>query len=396
MSAFDLLVRPAICFAVLYGTYLLLFRRNTFFTAQRIYLLAIPLVSVLFPFLVLPGASVTPVELVLPEAVLPVFDAQHVVSTGQGLTALQVIVAVYAAGVLFMLTRFIMRVLRTMNMLRNAQPLAAGLKQLPAELPASAFSFGQTIYIHPALPEDELPLIVAHEQVHIRHGHSIDRVYYELLGVICWFNPLYRLAAKSLAETHEFIADQQACGNDAVHYKRVLVAHILGLPSRTLVHLFAEPGSLKKRLLMMNRKRTARVVLWSYLAVIPLLGGMLALNSFTFAAPAEKVSETDSGESTDKQAEFKGGKPAMMEYLAKNIAYPADAASKKIGGTVYVAFTVEANGKITGAHVKKSVFPSLDDEALRVVSSMPDWNPAESKGKLVKTELVLPIKFKLD
>lgn len=396
MSAFDLLIRPALCFAVLYGAYLLLFRRNTFFTAQRIYLLLIPVIAFVFPFLVLPGSAPTPLELSLPEVLLPVFNVRQTAPASSGIPILQIITAVYVFGVLFMLFRFVQRTVRTRRMLRQARALAPGLKQLPAELPASAFSFGQTIYIHPAIPEDELPLIVAHEQVHIRHGHSIDRIYYELLCVVCWFNPLYRLAAKSLAETHEFIADQQACGNNAVHYKRVLVAHILGLPSRTLVHLFAEPGSLKKRLLMMNRKRTARVVLWSYLAVIPLLGGMLALNSFTFAAPAAAISDTDSGETTDKQAEFKGGKPAMMEYLAKNIAYPADAASKKIGGTVYVAFTVEANGKISGAHVKKSVFPSLDDEALRVVSSMPDWNPAESKGKLVKTELVLPIKFKLD
>lgn len=395
MSAFDLLIRPVLCFAVLYGAYLLLFRRNTFFTAQRIYLLLIPVIAFVFPFLVLPGTTLTPVQLTLPEVMLPVFDAQQNTAAAGGITVLQIIATVYVSGVLFMLLRFVQRTVRTQRMLRQARPLAPGLKLLPAELPASAFSFGQTIYIHPAIPEDELPLIVAHEQVHIRHGHSIDRIYYELLCVVCWFNPLYRLAAKSLAETHEFIADQQACGNDAVHYKRVLVAHILGLPSRTLVHLFAEPGSLKKRLLMMNRKRTARVVLWSYLAVIPLLGGMLALNSFTFAAPAETISETDSGESADKPAEFKGGQAAMMDYLSKNITYPADAASKKIGGMVFIAFTVEANGKISGAHVKKGVFPSLDDEALRVISAMPDWNAAESNGKMVKSELVLPVKFKL-
>lgn len=396
MSAFDLLIRPALCFVVLYGAYLLLFRRNTFFTAQRIYLLLIPVIAFVFPFLVLPGSAVTAVQLPLPEAMLPVFDAQQSAPADSGITALQIIAAVYVLGVLFMLFRFVQRSVRTQQMLRQAHPLAPGLKQLPAELPASAFSFGQTIYIHPAIPEDELPLIVAHEQVHIRHGHSIDRIYYELLCVVCWFNPLYRLAAKSLAETHEFIADQQACGNDAVQYKRVLVAHILGLPSRTLVHLFAEPGSLKKRLLMMNRKRTARVVLWSYLAVIPLLGGMLALNSFTFAAPEAKTEAGEMGEKADKPAEFKGGKDAMAAYLGKNITYPADAAAKKIGGMVFIGFTVEANGKISGAHVKKGVFPSLDDEALRVISAMPDWNAAESNGKMVKSELVLPVKFKLD
>jgi TonB family protein len=396
MSAFDLLIRPALCFSVLYGAYLLFFRRNTFFTAQRIYLLLIPVVSVLFPFMALPETTFAPVQFTLPEVIIPVFDTNQTTAAAAGFTMLQLIAVVYALGVLIMSYRFVQRTLRTQRMLRQARPLGHGLKQLPADLPASAFSFGQTIYIHPAIPEEELPLIVAHEQVHIRHGHSIDRIYYELLCVVCWFNPLYRLAAKSLAETHEFIADQQACGNDAVHYKRVLVAHILGLPSHTLVHLFAEPGSLKKRLLMMNRKRTARIVLWSYLAVIPLMGGMLALNSFTFVAPAATLSETDSGETADKPAEFKGGQEAMMQYLAKNITYPADAAAKKIGGMVFIGFTVEANGKITGAHVKKSVFPSLDAEALRVISAMPDWNAAESNGKMVKSELVLPVKFKLD
>lgn len=397
MSAFDLLIRPAVGFAVLYGAYLLFFRRNTFFTAQRIYLLLIPVVSTVYPLLSLPAETVTPLQFTLPEVMVPVLANERPQAAQPGITVLQVLLAVYASGVVFMLIRFFIRTYRTRRLLQNASLLEPGRKQLPEEMPVTAFSFGQTIYIHPAIPADELPLIVAHEQVHIRHGHSIDRLYYELLSVIFWFNPLYRLAAKSLAETHEFIADKQACGNDTVHYKRVLVAHILGLPSRTLVHLFAEPGSLKKRLQMMNKKRTSRIVLWSYLAVIPLLGGMLALNSFTFAQPAPVVeAEGDDGGEVDKLAEFNCGQGAMISYLMQNLKYPDDAAKQKKEGTVFVAFTVEANGKITGANVKKPVFPSLDAEALRVISAMPDWTPAEIKGKPVKSEMVLPVRFNLN
>jgi len=97
----------------------------------------------------------------------------------------------------------------------------------------------------------------------------------------------------------------------------------------------------------------------------------------------------------DKMAEFKGGHEAMTAYIVKNIRYPESAVKTKTTGTVYVTFFVEKTGKVSNASIKKGVDPALDAEAKRVVSNMPDWNPAEVNGEKVEQELTIPVAFRL-
>ena len=84
-----------------------------------------------------------------------------------------------------------------------------------------------------------------------------------------------------------------------------------------------------------------------------------------------------------------------MQYLAENVKYPASARQKKITGRVIIQFVVEKDGSITEAKVMKSVAPELDAEALRIVNSMPKWNPGIKDGKPVRVRFKLPISFKL-
>ena len=97
----------------------------------------------------------------------------------------------------------------------------------------------------------------------------------------------------------------------------------------------------------------------------------------------------------DRQAEFKGGMDALSKYLINNVKYPETAVKNTITGTVIVGFTITESGKITKAKVLKSIHNDLDAEAVRVVSAMPDWNPAMKEGKKVSSEMQLPIAFKL-
>ena len=96
-----------------------------------------------------------------------------------------------------------------------------------------------------------------------------------------------------------------------------------------------------------------------------------------------------------QQPNFPGGKEELFKYLAYNMIYPADAAKNKVEGRVLVAFVVEHDGSISNVNVVNSVYPSLDKEAIRVVSEMPKWIPGKANGKTVRVKYTIPITFRL-
>ena len=97
----------------------------------------------------------------------------------------------------------------------------------------------------------------------------------------------------------------------------------------------------------------------------------------------------------EQMPEYPGGQAALFEYLSKNIKYPADAEKKKVEGKVFVTFVVDTDGKITDVSLMRKVFPSLDAEAIRVISAMPNWIPGKQKGQVVRVKYTVPIMFRL-
>ena len=97
----------------------------------------------------------------------------------------------------------------------------------------------------------------------------------------------------------------------------------------------------------------------------------------------------------EKMPEYPGGQAALFEYLQKNVKYPADAEKKKVAGRVLVTFVVNTDGSITDIEVVRKTFPSLDAEAVRVISGMPRWKPGEQKGQKVRVKYTVPLTFRL-
>lgn len=92
-------------------------------------------------------------------------------------------------------------------------------------------------------------------------------------------------------------------------------------------------------------------------------------------------------------AKFPGGTEALLKYLKKNIKYPRGAEIYGISGRVVCTFIVEKDGSISDVKVARSVHPSLDKEAVRIISTMPKWTPAMQNGKPVRTRYNLPVTF---
>ena len=113
---------------------------------------------------------------------------------------------------------------------------------------------------------------------------------------------------------------------------------------------------------------------------------------------AELPADKERGEvyvAVEKQAEFPGGIQALMQWLSMNVRYPEDAMKNDAQGRVIVKFVVNPDGSISDPTVLKSVEPSLDQEAVRVVMAMPKWEAAENHGQKVASYFNLPISFKL-
>lgn len=97
----------------------------------------------------------------------------------------------------------------------------------------------------------------------------------------------------------------------------------------------------------------------------------------------------------EEMPSFPGGQGALMFYLASNIKYPVVAQENGVQGRVIVSFVVERDGSISDVRVARSVDPSLDREAQRVVKSMPRWKPGKQNGSAVRVKYTVPVVFRL-
>lgn len=111
--------------------------------------------------------------------------------------------------------------------------------------------------------------------------------------------------------------------------------------------------------------------------------------------PPKNEEENKVFDVVEEQPSFPGGQGALMAWLRDNIKYPVVAAENGIQGKVIVQFVVGKNGSISNVKVLRSVDPSLDREAVRVVSSMPNWTPGKQNGTSVNVRYTLPVTFKL-
>lgn len=114
-----------------------------------------------------------------------------------------------------------------------------------------------------------------------------------------------------------------------------------------------------------------------------------------------RVDEEEDSEETmifmvvESMPEFPGGEASLYKYLAENIKYPQMAKESGIQGRVFVTFVVERDGSVTDVRVLRGIGGGCDEEAVRVVKNMPRWTPGKQRGKSVRVQYNLPVKFTL-
>ena len=269
--------------------------------------------------------------------------------------------------------------------------------------------------------------ILIHETAHARAGHSWDIVLADAVIIMQWFNPLAWIMKNSLKDIHEFEADEAVInsGVNAKQYQLLIIKKAVGARLYSIANSFNH-SLTKKRITMMCKEKSNKWSRAKALYIVPVAA--IAALAFTtvepvnaaesetlpkgseFVANNEKETEENYVQQIPAQVPdgddkvyqvcenppaFPGGTYAMYKYLADNIKYPADAKAAGKEGRVIVQFVVRKDGSVSDVSVVRSVGNvSLDNEAVRVVSSMPKWSPGTQGGKPVNVQYTLPVQFK--
>ena len=431
------LIKVNIALIVLYAFYKLSFSKDTFFRLRRIMLLLICVTSLIYPLIDFSGWTdeyaigetfTTVYNKLLPEVLvttaLPVATTEVEVTTWQ--TGIWVWI-IYGLGIGMLLLRNLLEVSKIHHSLACSQRYS--LKGVPVyqlEDVGEPCSFFHWIFINPMQYSDkEIDEILIHEQTHVRELHSLDIILVQLVILLCWFNPFSWLIRSEIRMNHEYLADKQVVtsGYDKKSYQY----HLLGIKHTSLAAAnFYNNFSvlpLKKRIKMLNRKRTHNIMVGKYLMFIPVTALLLLFSNCANKKTDKVQSDTEKADTVvaaepDKTAEpqvevaitetegdsiysvvetmpdFPGGQKELLSFLSRNIKYPTKAIESKIQGRVIVQFVVNKDGSISNAKIVRSVDPDLDKEALRVINSMPQWKPGMQKGEPVSVKFTVPIVFR--
>lgn len=275
------LFKLSVSLAVVYLLYQLLFRRLTFYNHNRWYLLGYTFLSFLIPFIdispVLQRNDWSETSLVNWVPVLHTGNTTIISATGNTFSPWKVLLIITVTGMVVMFTRLLIQFLSFRKMRRKAVALdASSLKIYQVNEKIIPFSFGNSIFINRYLhTETELQEIIRHEFVHVKQRHSIDIIWAEVLCLFNWFNPFAWLLKKAIRQNLEFIADNKVLEN-GINKKeyQYLLLKVIGNHQYSIATAF-NFSSLKKRIAMMNKLRSARVNLLRFLFILPLLAVIL-------------------------------------------------------------------------------------------------------------------------
>lgn len=413
-----------------YLLYIAVFRRDTFIRFRRMYLLSAIVFALVYPFFsvdalselfTFPQARQTVEASVLAgEPTMTVIADEDV--SGISIPWETVGISILILGTLFFATRFLWQVISILRIrYRSEKKIVSGHRIYNVTDGITPFSFFRWIFLHTESHSDEeLKQILFHEYTHARQWHSVDIVLSELLCIFFWWNPAMWLTRREIAINLEYLAD-----NDVLQHgvnSREYQYHLLKLTyHETAVQIGNNfnVSQLKQRIMMMNETKSPTRKLAKYLIVLPLALLLITLNSClskekkadesattetvttlpeTPAASPEVTVEEPKGEVyvvVEEQPLYPGGNSAMMKFLSDNIKYPVKAQEDGIEGRVITNFVVEKDGSLSDVQVMRGVDPLLDAEAIRVLKSMPNWQPGKQKGEEVRVRFTLPVVFRL-
>ena len=445
-------IKVGLCLIAFYLLWKLLLSRETFHRFNRVALLTVMVLALVLPWIRLSldaTASVASRMVVLDEVLVGPAGAAQPREMASPWTVMGVMTAVYFIGMALALVWFLHSQWNLHRLLKTGRkeqlPDGITLHVLPAEL--SPFSYFKHIVLSEQDYRDNPQEILTHEQAHIALRHSWDVLFMGLVTVFQWWNPAAWLLGRELRQVHEYEADEAVLnqGVDVKQYQLLLIRKSVGNQLFSMANNF-NYQSLKKRIRMMTTNKSSRWRRLRALAAVP----VIALALLAFANPksvaavvtasvqqdrtivsemqspepaiveAEALTDVPEAEeqaieentveqapeepvpepkkiykSVEQMPEFPGGAEGLMKYLQENIKYPPEAAKNNIGGRVVLQFVIDETGQVGDVKVVRSVSEEIDAEAVRVIKTLPKFEPARQDGEPVAVWYTLPVAFKL-
>ena len=292
-----------VLFQLLFLTvYDLFLGKETFFTKNRIYLLATAILSFLLPLIKIATFQKAVSEefvIYLPEIML---SPQSVILQTTWYPSTYYPSIVYWSGVLLYTILFIIKVVKIIRLIRYASLIKKStytLVSIPEQI--IAFSFFNYIFLGDKIPMRHREKIILHEQVHSEQKHSVDLVFFEILKIMMWFNPLLYLYQKRIALIHEYLSDEIA--SKTIHkdtYINNLLSNFFQVENIAFINQFYKQSLIKKRIKMMTKKQSKKMNQLKYFVLIPVVTSMLL-----YVACTNSEIAVDDNLSTEYQSKIK-------------------------------------------------------------------------------------------
>jgi TonB family protein len=424
---FNYFITASVYLTVFYIFYQLLLSSDTHYRRNRIFLLSSILLSVLLPLIKIQmtgGFNIVNLNTNITDVIL--IDQVNVNASGYQnvFTVLKALSAIYFSGLILALSILTYDLFKLWRMVVNGKEKNTRIVYTDSDRISGFSAFGY-IFLNRSLSPKEILRISEHEQTHIEYLHFADLLLIRIVSVILWFNPLIYLFQVSLKAVHEYQADARMLDKveSTAGYQQMIMNQLFKTNIFTIQNAFAGNSLIKKRMIMMTKKRSTKSAGIKPLFVLPLIllffigfscssenADALVLveedlkASETISKPVEK-SETDLKEVLeDKEVfyvvenmpTFNGGDiDEFRQWVHNRVQYPKIAAENGIQGKVEIEFVINDDGTVSDVKISKAVDPSLDNEALRVVKSSPNWVSGKQRGTPVNVKYSMTVNFLL-
>ncbi|WP_437371177.1 TonB family protein [Maribacter litoralis] len=267
-------------FLVIYDFFL---KKETFFQWNRLYLLGTFVLSLILPWVKIEAfkQQVPQTFAQYPEYLWELQNEAVVVQVQE--TASWNITwqeGVFYGGMLVALVLFGLKIRQLYLLRKSGEKISYPLfTQIVIENSNIAFSFFKSIFIGDKVLKMKHDTIIAHELVHIKQRHTHDLLFFELMRIVGWFNPLVYVYQNRISELHEFIADAQVSKEHKSDHYEQLLAQVFQTEHISFINQFFTKSLIKKRIVMLQKSKSKKIWQLKYLLLVPMVFGMLLYTS---------------------------------------------------------------------------------------------------------------------
>ncbi len=276
--------------ALFLAVYDLFLQKETFFKWNRFYLLITPILSFIIPLLKFESIQNTiPQDYVLQLPTVFLNPQAFIVQTNEHGSTVDYLSLVFYTGLIFVAVLFLIRLSKIVKLIASNTVIKKQDHSLVLlEKRQSAFSFFNYIFINEHLLKSEHLQIIKHELTHCKQNHTLDLLFFEMLKIVLWFNPMVYVYQKRITLLHEYISDAEVVlETDKRSYFNRLLAETFNVENISFINQFFKHSFIKKRIVMITKEKSKKMKQLKYLLIVPLLMAMLFYVSCTDDSQAE-------------------------------------------------------------------------------------------------------------